>query len=90
MPAEALDDDHDNAPAYRGPGRRKASTGPVLDAYADGEIERSCPDCGASEYSWCRHPNGSLRRVPCGGRRSSSTDSKSLSNNDSGENNRDA
>lgn len=74
MPAEPLDDDRDEIPPYRGPGRRKPpATGPVVAAYADSRIDEPCPDCQAPAHSFCQHgtwhPNGTPRITPCGGRR---------------------
>lgn len=67
MPAEARDDDH-GAPNYYGPGRRRPAKGPVIEAYADARMDIECPDCAADAYSFCQHPNGSLRMTPCRGR----------------------
>lgn len=70
MPAEARDDDRDASQYVRGPGRRKRPTpGPVIDLYADGTIEIPCPDCHVDAHEFCRHPNGALRKTPCGGRK---------------------
>ena len=62
------DPDLDDAPIRpaTGPGRRKRpATGPVVEAYADITIERACPGCGAEANSWCVHPSGAPRRIPC-------------------------
>ena len=48
-----------------GPGRRRHATGPVLDVYADGPIDRHCRNCGAEPLQFCRHPNGGTRVIPC-------------------------
>lgn len=70
MPAEARDDDRDASQYVRGPGRRKRpAPGPVIDLYADGTIEIACPDCHVDAHEFCRHPNGALRKIPCGGRK---------------------
>lgn len=62
-PAPAADEDP--IVYSTGPGRRRIATGPVVEAYADSQIERACIDCGAEANSWCVHPSGVPRRVPC-------------------------
>lgn len=90
MRAEDLDDtQRDDSASYRGPGRRRPSTGPVDAAYADADITIPCPDCNSPAYQYCLHRDGSPRRVPCGGRRTPAIP-KLLSNNNSGENHHDA
>lgn len=71
MPADALRDNDESLKYFgAGPGRRKRpSPGPVDALYADGAIEVPCADCGAEAHAYCRWPNGSLRKTPCGSRR---------------------
>jgi len=64
--AEVLDDDDDVEFLATGPGRHQRTRGPVLDAYADGAIDRHCPSCGAEPLQFCRHlPSGVARKLPC-------------------------
>lgn len=69
MPAEALhrdlDDETDVKYCAIGPGRRKRTSGPVIDAYADGAIDRHCPNCAAEPLQFCRHDDGTPRKMPC-------------------------
>jgi hypothetical protein len=66
QPDSTDDADIDSVEYYRGPGRRKKrSSGPVDAAYADGGIENNCDNCGASALQWCRHKDGTPRKVPC-------------------------
>lgn len=46
-------------------GRRRPTPGPVVDLYADGAIDSDCPGCGVKKLSFCRHPDGTLRKTPC-------------------------
>lgn len=62
---DVLDDDDDLKYLASGPGRRRRSAGPVLDAYADGPIDRHCDNCGAQPLQFCRHDNGTTRKIPC-------------------------
>lgn len=48
-----------------GAGRRRRTQGPVLAVYVDGAIEVHCPACGAEPLSFCRHPDGTERKLPC-------------------------
>lgn len=48
-----------------GPGRRQCTPGPVIDVYADGAIDRPCANCGAEPLSFCLHPSGVPRKLPC-------------------------
>ncbi|CAN5145044.1 hypothetical protein BH11ACT6_BH11ACT6_34680 [soil metagenome] len=48
-----------------GPGRRKRTPGPIVEAYADAGIERRCTNCGAAANTFCRHPSGAFRKIPC-------------------------
>lgn len=53
-------------PTYAsGPGRRRRTPGPVIDAYADANIHEQCTGCGAPAFSFCRHPDGTERKMPC-------------------------
>lgn len=66
MSAEYDVDQDDEADRYvRGPRRRRRSTGPVYDAYANGPSGRDCPNCGAQPGQYCHHPNGSVSTIPC-------------------------
>lgn len=48
-----------------GPGRHRRTGSPVVEAYADGAIDRQCTNCGADPLQFCRHANGAPRKVPC-------------------------
>lgn len=48
-----------------GPGRHRRTPGPVIEAYADGAIDRPCPNCGAQPLDFCHHPDGTQRKMPC-------------------------
>lgn len=51
---------------FTGPSRRlRRSPGPNIEAYADGAIDRHCHHCGAKPNSFCRHPSGAFRKIPC-------------------------
>ena len=50
---------------YRGPGRRRRSVDAVIEAYADGAIDRPCSHRNAKPLEFCRHPNGATRKIPC-------------------------
>lgn len=59
-----------DVPSYAtGPGRRQVTTGPVVEVYADGAIDRPCHvergGCGAEPLDYCRWPTGQLRKLPC-------------------------
>lgn len=64
------DDDRDPYPPpwHAGPPKR-ASRGPVIEAYADtGAIEHTCPHCGVGPGEFCRHDTehgGTQRKAPC-------------------------
>lgn len=62
-PAPAADEDP--IVYSTGPGRHRPSTGPVVEEYANSQIERACANCGAEANSWCVHSNGAPRRIPC-------------------------
>lgn len=68
--SHVIDDEPDSTTSYAtGPGRRRWSTGAVAELYADdGAIDRHCGKCGAKPLEFCRWPNGTERRMPCGGR----------------------
>lgn len=49
-----------------GPGRRRHSTGGILETYVDDDaIGRHCTDCGAQPLQFCRWPDGTERKIPC-------------------------
>ena len=59
-------DDTDEVRFYGvGPGRRRRTADPVVEAYADGPIDRHCTNCGAQPLEFCHHPDGPLRKIPC-------------------------
>lgn len=41
------------------------SRGPVMEAYADGALERRCGNCGAEPSQFCIFPDGTRRHIPC-------------------------
>ena len=38
---------------------------PLIEAYADCELHRQCPNCFAPPDDWCRRPDGTPRPIPC-------------------------
>lgn len=58
-------DEDDNPRLGVGPGFRRRSPGAVIEAYADGAIDRACANCGAEPLQFCRHDNGDARKIPC-------------------------
>lgn len=44
------------------------SAGPVVEAYADGALDRACVNCGAVAGAFCKRADGSFKPVPCCGR----------------------
>ncbi len=48
-----------------GPGHMKSRRGPVVDAYADGALEKPCPHCHAHVDEFCCFRNGEFRHIPC-------------------------
>lgn len=67
-PTTDADDAADQRFLASGPGRRgkrRQTPGPVIEAYADGQIDRSCDNCGAGAHTFCRHPSGAFRKIPC-------------------------
>ncbi|MEX3644482.1 hypothetical protein [Mycolicibacterium porcinum] len=48
-----------------GPGRHRRTGDPVAEVYADGPIDRTCPNCGAPPLEYCHHSNGVYRKIPC-------------------------
>ncbi|MCC9182587.1 hypothetical protein [Mycolicibacterium mageritense] len=49
-----------------GPGRKARRTSDPIDAvYADGPIDRDCRGCGADAGDYCRHTDGTVRKIPC-------------------------
>lgn len=48
-----------------GPGRRRRTPGPNIEAYADGPIDRECSNCGAKPLEFCHCPDGTERKIPC-------------------------
>ena len=41
------------------------SRGPVNGAYALADMTRMCPNCRAEPDTYCRHTDGTDRRIPC-------------------------
>lgn len=48
-----------------GPGRQRFTSDPLDEVYADGPIDRHCTGCGAQPQDYCRHPDGTVRKIPC-------------------------
>lgn len=48
-----------------GPGRHRRTVDPVIEVYADGPIDRTCPNCRAAPLEFCHHPDGTPRKIPC-------------------------
>ena len=59
------DDGDDSERPAIGPGRRRRTPGPNIEAYADGAIDRDCPTCYANPLQFCRYPNGIFKKLPC-------------------------
>lgn len=38
---------------------------PLIEAYAECDLHRRCPNCGAAPDSWCQRPDGTPRPIPC-------------------------
>lgn len=60
-----VETDEDTTNYATGPGRRRITTGPVIEVYADGAIDRHCSGCGAQPLDFCRHSDGTPRKLPC-------------------------
>ena len=53
-------------PDYATGPNRHSRRGPVDAAYAEtGAIDVPCPNCGAEVESFCTHPDGTFRKIPC-------------------------
>lgn len=50
--------------AALGPGRRRCTPGPLIDAYL-GVISGECTACGARPFALCADDTGHLRKTPC-------------------------
>lgn len=68
MVNELVDEPDRDTNCASGPGRRKRTTGAIVELYADGPIDRDCAECGAEPLQFCHWPNGTERRTPCLGR----------------------
>lgn len=71
MADRAVDEDLDDPAEHcaTGPGRpgRRRTPDPVIEVYADGAIDRPCPEpgCGAQPLDFCRDPaTGVYRKLP--------------------------
>lgn len=38
---------------------------PLIEAYADADLHRQCPNCRAPADDWCRRADGTPRPIPC-------------------------
>lgn len=46
----------------------------IFESYADADLARPCPNCGARPDSWCTNEvTGRVRRVPCLARTTATT-----------------
>lgn len=53
-------------PDYATGPNRHSRRGPVDAAYAEtGAIDVPCGNCGAGVESFCTHPDGAFRKIPC-------------------------
>lgn len=53
-------------PSYATGNGHGSRRGPVDAAYAEtGAIDVPCGNCGAGVESFCTHPDGAFRKIPC-------------------------
>lgn len=44
----------------------KRTPGPIIEAYVDtNALDHDCTNCHASEGEFCKHPDGTDRKMPC-------------------------